>query len=83
MTGAEAAKSTGEVAKRGFPVFGLLGAVLVVLKALGCIQLPWFWVLGPFWMPLAIVLGIVVIDAIGTAQRRAAARRREPRVAFV
>jgi len=38
-----------------FPVLGLLGATLVVPKALGYISLPWVWVLAPFWIPFAIL----------------------------
>ncbi len=53
-----------------FPVFGLLGAVLVVLKALGKITLAWKWVLAPFWIPIVLGLGIfgvaVVVLALAT-----------------
>lgn len=47
-----------------FPVFGLLGAVLVILKALGKITLAWKWVLAPFWIPAGIgiaVLGVAIL----------------------
>ncbi len=40
-----------------FPVLGLLGAVLVVLKVLGKITIAWKWVLAPFWVPLAVAGG--------------------------
>jgi hypothetical protein len=43
-----------------FPVLGLLGATLVVLKALGYVTWPWLWVLAPFWIPVALVLGLVL-----------------------
>ena len=46
------------VTTSSFPVFGLLGAVLVVLKILGKITLTWKWVLAPFWIPALIGLGI-------------------------
>ena len=50
-----------------FPVFGLLGAVLVILKVLGKITLAWKWVLAPFWVPAVIglgVFGIIMLFAI-------------------
>jgi hypothetical protein len=45
--------------KNNFPVFTLLGGVLVVLKALGLISLPWIWVLAPFWFPVAFLIGFL------------------------
>lgn len=47
-----------------FPVLGLLGAVLVVLKVLGKITLAWKWVLAPFWIPALIGLGIAGVVLI-------------------
>jgi hypothetical protein len=41
----------------------LLGAVLVVLKLLGKIRISWFWVLAPFWLPWALVLGFTALIA--------------------
>ncbi len=38
-----------------------LGVILVTLKALGVIDLSWFWVLAPFWIGLAITLPILVV----------------------
>lgn len=35
-------------------VLPLLGAVLIVLKAMGYISLPWLWVLAPFWVGLLL-----------------------------
>lgn len=45
-------------------ILGLLGIVFVVLKLLGKISWSWWWVLAPFWAPVALVLGILVIVAI-------------------
>jgi hypothetical protein len=42
----------------------LLGAVLVVLKLLGKIHISWFWVLAPFWLPWALVLGFMGLVAV-------------------
>lgn len=38
-----------------FSLLWLLGAVLVVLKAIGAVELSWFWVLLPFWIEIAVV----------------------------
>lgn len=47
-----------------FPVLGVLGAVLVVLKLIGEIDLAWVWVLAPFWGPWALMLAIVAIPIV-------------------
>lgn len=52
------------VTSGGIGVFGLLGVILVTLKVLNLIELSWFWVIAPFWMPLAIVLGVIVIVVV-------------------
>lgn len=44
--------------KSTFPIFGILGIVFITLKLTGYIVWPWVWVLAPFWIPFAIVLGI-------------------------
>lgn len=41
----------------------LLGVAFVVLKLTGHISWPWLWVTAPFWIPLAIVLGILAFGA--------------------
>ncbi len=50
---------------------GLLGVILVVLKALGYIDWTWTWVLAPFWVPVLVgiviflvVAGIVIIAEV-------------------
>jgi hypothetical protein len=42
-------------------VIGLLGAVLVVLKLLGKIDISWWLVLAPFWLPAAIIILILLV----------------------
>lgn len=37
----------------------LLGILFVALKLTGHIDWSWFWVTAPFWIPLAIILGIL------------------------
>lgn len=47
------------------PILGILGAVLVVLKSMELITLPWLWVLAPFWLPvvgLLVVLTVIMIS---------------------
>lgn len=43
-----------------FPVFGVLGIILIVLKLLNMITLSWWLVTLPFWFPWAVVLGFVL-----------------------
>lgn len=53
-------KKTNVVVRNSFPVMGILGVILIVLKLLGVIHLSWLWVLAPFWIPLVISLGFIV-----------------------
>lgn len=48
-----------------FPILGILGLIFITLKLTGYITWSWLWVLGPFWIPLAIALAIFVIIFIG------------------
>jgi hypothetical protein len=36
----------------------------IVLKLVGVIDWAWLWVLAPFWIPLAWVLGIVLVVGV-------------------
>ena len=52
----------------GFPIIGILGLIFVTLKlAESGVVATWSWwaVLSPFWIPLAIVLGIFAVVGIG------------------
>lgn len=42
-------------------ILGAVGIVFIILKMVGAISWPWLWVLAPFWLPLAIALGIAII----------------------
>lgn len=42
-------------------ITGLLGVLFVALKLCGVISWPWIWVTCPFWIHLAIFLGIAGI----------------------
>jgi len=44
----------------GIGVTGLLGVAFVVLKLTGHIDWSWWWVLAPFWVPVALVVALVV-----------------------
>lgn len=48
----------------GLGVCDVLGIVFIVLKLVGVINWSWWWVLAPFWIPLAIVVVCLVILAI-------------------
>ena len=51
-----------------FPIFGILGLIFVTLKLaeIGVVA-TWSWwaVLSPFWIPLAVVLGIFAVVGVG------------------
>ena len=49
----------------GVSFCGLLGIVFIVLKLCNVINWSWLWVLSPFWIPFAIVLGILGIGIVG------------------
>lgn len=40
-----------------FPIFAVLGCVLIVLKLMHLIDISWVWVFAPWWIPWSIVLG--------------------------
>ena len=54
----------------GPSTLGLLGVTFIVLKLLHVIEWSWWWVLAPFWIPLAplalvaivlIIIGIIIV----------------------
>lgn len=50
---------------RGTPILGILGVILVVLKVLEQITLPWVWVLAPFWAPIALFFILLFVIFVG------------------
>ena len=50
------------VAVPSFPM--LLGLLFITLKLVGTINWSWWWVLAPFWIPPAILLGFAVLILI-------------------
>lgn len=53
--------SDREVVYRGPGILGMLGIAFVVLKLAGIIDWSWWWVTAPFWGPVALVIGIIVL----------------------
>lgn len=50
-----------------FPILGILGLIFVTLKLaeIGVVATwSWWWVLSPFWIPLAIALGLLVVAGV-------------------
>ena len=48
----------------GISIATLLGVVFLVLKLCKIIAWPWILVLAPFWVPCAIVLGVLAIIGV-------------------
>lgn len=50
--------------KAGFPVLSVLGLIFITLKLTGFITWSWWWVLAPFWTPIALILSVLSVTAI-------------------
>jgi len=50
-----------QIIYQGPGVLGLLGVAFVVLKLLGYINWSWWFVLLPFWGPVAIALAFLLV----------------------
>jgi hypothetical protein len=48
----------------GIGVFGLMGVMFIGLKLTGYVTWPWLWVLAPFWIPFAILFGVLCACSI-------------------
>ena len=55
------AKESIEYRGQGVSALSLLGVAFVILKLTGVIDWAWIWVLAPFWIPWAIILGILLV----------------------
>lgn len=53
--------SDREVVYRGPGILGILGVAFIVLKLTGYIDWSWWWVTAPFWGPIALLIGIIVL----------------------
>lgn len=58
------ADRTVTASSNGVGVVGLLGLLFIALKLIGVIHWSWVWVLAPFWIPLAIALGVLFIVGV-------------------
>ena len=45
----------------GIGFFGLLTIVFITLKLTDHIDWSWWWVLAPMWMPIALIIGILLL----------------------
>ena len=57
-------KSTNISTNGGIGFLGALTILFIALKLTHIIDWSWWWVLAPLWIPVAVVLGIIVIVAI-------------------
>lgn len=48
----------------GIGCFTVLGIIFIVLKLVGTIDWSWWWVLAPFWGPLALSLAVMLVAYI-------------------
>jgi phosphoglycerol transferase MdoB-like AlkP superfamily enzyme len=48
----------------GVGVCGLLGVAFIVLKLCKVINWSWWWVTGPFWIPIGISVLLIVLVGI-------------------
>ena len=56
-----------QVIYKGPGILGLLGVAFVVLKLVSVISWSWWWVLAPFWIPLALTAIILIIGIVFVA----------------
>lgn len=47
-----------------FPILGILGLIFITLKLTGVIGWSWWWVLSPFWIPILVVAGLLLIALV-------------------
>ena len=57
-------KNQVKIINRGIGPLSLLGIAFVVMKIMGYITWSWWWVLAPFWIPVALALFLILL-AIG------------------
>lgn len=51
----------GSAGKGGISFFGMLAILFIGLKLTGFIDWPWWVVLSPLWLPLAIAVGLAFL----------------------
>ena len=47
-----------------FPILGILGLIFITLKLTGVIGWSWWWVLSPFWIPVLVVAGLLLVALV-------------------
>jgi hypothetical protein len=53
----------------GIGIGMILFLIFMTLKLTNNIDWSWWWVTAPLWIPVALVLGLIVIALIGTAAK--------------
>lgn len=56
--------STGDESSGGIGFCSLLTVLFIGLKLTNHIDWSWWWVLSPMWIPIAVILGLVLIVAV-------------------
>lgn len=51
----------GSAGKGGISFFGMLAILFIGLKLTGFIGWPWWVVLSPLWLPIAIAVGLALV----------------------
>lgn len=54
----------------GIGCLTVLGLIFVVLKLTDLIDWSWWWVLAPFWGPVALTVTVILIVSILVSDRR-------------
>lgn len=58
-------QQAAQISVSTFPYLFLLGIIFILLKITGMVGWSWFWVLSPFWIPIAAWLaGIIFVMAV-------------------
>lgn len=52
---------SNQVSNSGPGVAGFLGLIFITLKLMGYISWSWWWVLAPFWVPIAFVVVLLIV----------------------
>ena len=52
---------SNENVKVNLPVFTILGIIFITLKLMGYINWSWWYVLMPFWIPIAFGLLVIIL----------------------
>lgn len=55
------------VRSEGVGIFGVIFIVLLILKLLNAVNLTWYWVTAPLWMPLVAYIAVVLLGFLVTA----------------